>query len=137
MGTTKSSARSELKFGESVKVADSVTAAPALSYWSHSSNAVAPGTGEIELCASATPLAADTATRNDIFSARIVELKALRCPTATGIPDTARSKSRYNALRIRCALIGELMFAFTLLALRCVNSFYSKQVKAVETIQSV
>ena len=29
----------------------------------------------------------------------------------------------------------ELKFAFTLLALRCVNFFYSKRVKAVETIQ--
>jgi hypothetical protein len=27
------------------------------------------------------------------------------------------------------------MFAFTLLALRCVNVFYSKRVKVVETIQ--
>ena len=38
-------------------------------------------------------------------------------------------------LRIRCVLVVELMFAFTLLALRCVNIFYSKRVKAVELIQ--
>ena len=71
-----------------------VTAAPALSYWSHSSNAVAPGAGEIEFCASATPLVAESATRNDIFSATMLELGALRCPSASGITDRARSKSR-------------------------------------------
>jgi hypothetical protein len=32
-------------------------------------------------------------------------------------------------------LIVELMFAFTLLALRCVNTFYSKRVKDVETFR--
>ena len=81
----KSSARSELKLGESVKVADSVTAVPALSYWSHSSNAVAPGAGEIELCVSATPLVAESPTANDIFAATMVELVAFRCPSANGI----------------------------------------------------
>jgi hypothetical protein len=40
-----------------------------------------------------------------------------------------------NASRIRRVLVVELMFAFTLLALRCVNIFYSKRVKAVEAIQ--
>ena len=92
MGTTKSSARSELKLGESVKVADSVTAVPASLYWSHSSSAVAPGFGEIELGASATPLFAESA--NAIFDATMGELVAFRCPSASGITDTARSKSR-------------------------------------------
>ena len=40
-----------------------------------------------------------------------------------------------NAPRIRCVLVVELMFAFTLLALRCVNMFYSKRVKGVETFR--
>ena len=68
-----------------MKVADNVTAVPASLYWSHSSNAVAPGTGEIEFCASATPLVAESATRNDIFAATMLELVALRCPSASGI----------------------------------------------------
>ena len=77
-----------------MKVADSVTAVPALSYWSHSSNAVAPGAGEIELFASATPSVAESATANDFFAATMVELVAFRCPSATGIMDIARSRSR-------------------------------------------
>jgi hypothetical protein len=40
-----------------------------------------------------------------------------------------------NAPRIRCVLVGELMFAFTSPELRCVNVFYSKRVNVVETIQ--
>src|SRR6478672_10670597 len=58
----------------------------------------------------------------------------VRCPSASGITHTASSKSRLTAPRIRCAFIVELMCAFTLLAPWCVNIFYSKRVKDVETI---
>jgi hypothetical protein len=37
--------------------------------------------------------------------------------------------------RVRCALVVELMLTFTLLALRCVNPFYSKRGKDVETFR--
>ena len=101
-----------------MKVADSVTAVPALSYWSHSSNAVAPGAGEIEFCASATPLVAESATRNDIFSATMLELVAFRCPSATGITEYSEEqkqvKSASNKIGFnrwgQCALSLRLRF---------------------------
>jgi len=47
------------------------------------------------------------------------------------------SKSTQNAPPVRCAFIVELMCAFTLLALRCVNTFYPKRLKDVETINQI
>src|SRR5215471_14054467 len=65
--------------------------------------------------------------------AGLFPLAVVLCASANGITKTANNKSRQNAPRIRCVLVVELMFAFTLLALRCVNTFYSKRVKDVET----
>src|SRR5580704_2446776 len=54
-------------------------------------------------------------------------------PNANGTTQTAIIKSSKNAPRIRCALIAGPMCAFTLLALRCAKTFYSKRIKDVET----
>jgi hypothetical protein len=77
-----------------VKVADNVTAVPALSYCCHSVTGVNSGGGEIEPCGSAAPLVDESPTANDIFAASMAELIALRCPSATGITKTASSRSR-------------------------------------------
>src|SRR2546423_1436531 len=57
---------------------------------------------------------------------------ACRLAKANGIRQTAKRVSKQNAPRIRCVLIVELILAFTLLALRCVNTFYSERIKAVK-----
>ncbi|PYJ28205.1 MAG: hypothetical protein DME89_06945 [Verrucomicrobia bacterium] len=80
--------------GESVKVADNVTAVPALLYWSHTTTAVAAACGEFEGCASAASLIDEIRPANDIFAASTPELMALCCPSANGITHTPSSKSR-------------------------------------------
>ena len=78
----------------------------------------------------------DSPTVDGIFAPSMCELVAPRCPSASGITNTG-SKSTQNAPRIRCAFVVELMCAFTLLALRCVNTFYLKRLKDVETINQI
>ena len=112
-----------------MKVPDNVTTVPALLYWSHTTTAVDSGNGVGEPCVSAASLF-DCPAANDLFFGSMAELPLLCCPSASEITKTARSTSTYNAPRIRCVLIVELMFAFTLLTLRCANIFYSKRVKA-------
>jgi hypothetical protein len=80
--------------GASKKVADNVTAVPALLYWSHTTTAVASGTGVGEPCASAASLADETPTANDLFAASTAEFVAFRCANANGITYKVSNKSK-------------------------------------------
>jgi hypothetical protein len=79
--------------GESVKVADNVTAVPALLYWSHTTTAVAAACGEFEGCVSAASLIDEIRPANDIFAGSTPELTALCCPSAKWIAHIAKNRS--------------------------------------------
>ena len=77
--------------GASVKVADKVTAVPALLYWSQTRNAVAAATGVG--CASDDPLVA-CPTANELFVGSTAESVAFCCPSASRTANADRSRDR-------------------------------------------
>src|SRR5262245_57650695 len=128
----KSSARSALNPGRSVKLEDKVPMTEALLYWSYNTTRGSFGYGGMSDGERMGPLAigciwfasAGAAAVEGLNPSLLLVAGAslrfaglFRCASANGIMHTARSRSTYDALRIKCALMVWFFCFFILCSL--------------------